>query len=168
MDRWKDGWKNGWIDGQTLYYLGPFWLRPGVQLEKAKMVQEVVDYKMAEGKDNTKEKNDKKSKGKGAKDWKEDKVSMLIKPLKDRPCLWDVFIKKYPIREENTAQKGKADISRCNITSIKGKIDGLRAQYGCEMTKLNKTKSRQSTEGLYENKWAHYQNLTFLQPVMKQ
>ena len=43
------------------------------------MVQEMTDYKMAEAKNNTKEKKDKASPGKGTRDWKEDKVSMLIK-----------------------------------------------------------------------------------------
>ena len=47
--------------------------------EKTKMVQEVADDKMAAGKDNTKEKKYKVSRGKGAKDCKEDEVSMRIK-----------------------------------------------------------------------------------------
>ena len=42
-----------------------------------------------------------------------------------------------------------ADVFGCNITSIKGKINGLRAQYGCEMAKVNETKSWQSTGKLY-------------------
>ena len=67
--------------------------------EKVKMVQEVADDKMAERKDTTKEKNDKASKGKGAKDWKEDEVSMLIKLLEERPSLWDVFNKDYSKRD---------------------------------------------------------------------
>ena len=46
---------------------------------------------MAEGKDTTKEKKDKASKGKGTKEWKEDKVSMLIELLEERPSSWDVF-----------------------------------------------------------------------------
>ena len=46
--------------------------------EKVKFVQEVVDDDMAEVKDTTKKKKGKTSKEKCAKDWKEDKVSMLI------------------------------------------------------------------------------------------
>ena len=38
---------------------------------------------MPEGRDITKRKKDKARKGKGAKDWKEDKVSMLIKLLEE-------------------------------------------------------------------------------------
>ena len=110
--------------------------------EKVKMVQEVADDKMAEGKDTTKEKKDKVSKGKGTKDWKEDEVSMLINLLGERSSLWDVFIKYYSKRDvKDTTYKEMADVFGCNITSIKGKINnGLRAQYGREMAKVNKTK----------------------------
>ena len=63
--------------------------------EKAKMVQEVADEKMAEGKDTTKVKKDKGSKGQGAKGWKEDEVSMLIELLEEIPSLWDILNKDY-------------------------------------------------------------------------
>ena len=46
--------------------------------EKANMIQEVADDKMAEVKDTTKEKKYKTSKGKCVKDWKEDELSVLI------------------------------------------------------------------------------------------
>ena len=47
--------------------------------EKAKMVQELADDKMVEGKDTAKEKKDKASKGKGKKDPEdEEEVSRLI------------------------------------------------------------------------------------------
>ena len=59
--------------------------------EKTKMVQEVADDKMAEGKDTTKYKKDKAIKGKGAIDWKENKVSMLIELLEEIRSLWDVL-----------------------------------------------------------------------------
>ena len=42
-------------------------MKDKAEQEKAKMVQEVADDKMAEGKDTTKEKKDDASKGKGAK-----------------------------------------------------------------------------------------------------
>ena len=136
--------------------------------KKAKMVQEVADDKMAEGKDSTKEKKDKTSKGKGAKDRKEYKVSRLIELLEERPILWDVFEKDYSERDvKDTACKEIADVFGSNITSIKSKINGLRAQYGREMAKVNKMKSEQSTDELYVSNWVHYQCLTFLQPVMK-
>ena len=127
--------------------------------EKAKMVQEVAGDKMAEGKDTKKEKKDKASKGKGAKYWKEDEV---------RLSFWDVYNKDYSKWDvKDTALKEIADVFGCNINSVKGKINGLRAQYGRETTKVNKTKSRQSTDELYVSNWAHYQILAFVQTVMK-
>ena len=130
--------------------------------EKTKMVQEMADDKMAEGKDSTKKKKDNASKGKGAKDWKEDEVSMQTEPLEERPSLWDVFNKNYSKRDiKDIAYKEIVDVFGCNITSVKGKINGLRAQYGREMVKVNKTKSGQSTGKLYVT------NAHFLQPVMK-
>ena len=125
-------------------------------------VQEVSDNKMAEGKDTTKEKKDKASKGKGVKDWTEDEVSMLTELLEERPSFWDVFNKDYSKRDVKDAVcKEKAGVFGCNVTSIKGKINGLRAQYGREMAKVNKTTSGQSTGELYVRNWAHYQSLSF-------
>ena len=78
--------------------------------EKAKIVQEMADYKMAEGNDTTKEKKDKASKGKGAKDSKEDEVSMLIDLLEEIPSLWDAFNKDYIKRDvKDTAYKEIAE-----------------------------------------------------------
>ena len=51
--------------------------------------------------------------------------------------------------------------------SIKAKINGLRAQLGREVAKVNKTKSGQSTDGLYASSWIHYDRLSFLLPVIK-
>ena len=96
--------------------------------EKTKMVQEMADDKMAEGKDTTKKKKDNSSKGKGAKDWKEDEVSMQNEPLEEIPSPWDVFNKNYSKHDvKDIAYKEIVDVFGCNITSIKGKINGLRA-----------------------------------------
>ena len=107
-----------------------------------------------------KEKKDKGSKGKGVKDWKGDEVSMLIELLEERSSLWDVFNKDYLKRKVKIRA---VFVFGCNITSAKGKIYGLRAHYGCEIAKVNKTKSGESTDELYVS----MQSLAFLQPVMK-
>ena len=79
----------------------------------------------AERKDTTKEEKDKTSKGKGAKDWKEDKMPMQIQLLEERLSLWDVFNKDYSKRDiKATTYKEIADFFGCNITSVKGKING--------------------------------------------
>ena len=54
-----------------------------------------------------------------------------------------------------------------NIQSIKAKLNGLRAQLGREVVKVNRTKSRQSTDELYASSWIHYDCLSFLLPVIK-
>ena len=54
-----------------------------------------------------------------------------------------------------------------NIESIKAKINGLRAQLGREVAKVNKTKSGQSTDELYASSWIHYDRLSFLLHVIK-
>ena len=54
-----------------------------------------------------------------------------------------------------------------NIESIKVKINGLRAQLGREVAKVNKTKSEQSADKLYASGWIHYDRLSFLLPVLK-
>ena len=126
------------------------------------MVQEVADDKMAKGKDATKEKKNKASNGKDTKDWKEDEIPMLTKLLEERPSLCDVFNKDYSKRDvKNTTHKEIADVFGCNITSIKGKINGFRAQYGLEKAKVIKTKIGQSTGEPYVSNWAHNQSLAF-------
>ena len=127
------------------------------------MIQAVANAKIADRKDTTKQKQDKASEGKVTKDWKEGKISILIHLLGERPSLWDLFKKDCSKRDVNdAAYKEAADIFGCNITSIKGKINGLRAQYGRERVKVNQTKSGQSADELYMNNWAHYQSLSFL------
>ena len=54
-----------------------------------------------------------------------------------------------------------------NIESIIAKINGLRAQLGREVAKVNKTKSGQSTDELYASSLIHYDRLSFHLPVIK-
>ena len=92
----------------------------------------------------------------------------MIELSEERPSLWDVFNKDYSKHDvKDAAYKKIGDVFGWNITTVKGKIHGLRAQYRRETAKVNKTKSGQSTEELYVSNWAHYQILTFLKPDMK-
>ena len=95
--------------------------------EKAKIVQEVADDKMVEGKDTSEEKMDKASMGKGAKDQKEDEVTMQLNfQKKHLASLWDIFNKDYSKRDvKDTAYKEIADVFGCNISSVKGTIMDL-------------------------------------------
>ena len=68
---------------------------------------------------------------------------------------------------KDTEYKEIAGVFRSNITSINGKTNGLRAQYGRDVAKMNKTKSGQSTDEVYMSIWVHFQSLVFSQHVMK-
>ena len=70
--------------------------------------------------------------------------------LEENPCLWDVFHKDYSKRDvKEIAYKSIATAFNTNISSVKTKINGLRAQLGREKAKETKTKSGQSTDELY-------------------
>ena len=107
----------------------------------------------------------KKTKSKGGKDWTDEEISLLIDWLEEKSCLWDVFGKEYTKRDvKEIAYTEIASSLDTSIESIKVKINGLRAQLGREVTKVNKTKSRQSIDELYASIWIHYDRLWFCYP----
>ena len=115
-----------------------------------------------------KTKEEKKEKSKGGKNWTDNEITLLIDMLEEKPCLWDVFDKQYTKRDvKEIAYTEIANSLNTNIESIKTKINGLRAQLGREVAKVNKTKSGQSTDELYTSSWIHYDRLSFLLPVIK-
>ena len=98
----------------------------------------------------------------------DEEISLLIDMLEEKPCLWDVFDKEYMKRGvKEIAYTEIASSLDTDIESIKAKINGLRAQLGREVAKVNKTKSGQSTDELYASSWIHYDRLSFLLPVIK-
>ena len=124
--------------------------------------------KKAEEEKEKEENTAEKTKSKGAKDWTDEEISLLIDMLEGKPCLWDVFDKEYTKRDfKEIAYTEIASSLDTNIESIKAKINGLRAQLGREVAKVNKTKSGQSTDELYASSWIHYDRLSFLLPVIK-
>ena len=90
----------------------------------------------------------KKENAKGLKDWSNDEVSMLINLLEENPCLWDVFQKAYSKHDEIADTELESPLDTAT-DSVKTKINGLRAQLGRELDKVNKIKSDQSTNELY-------------------
>ena len=107
----------------------------------------------------------KKTKSKGGKDWTDEEIYLLIDWLEEKSCLWDVFDKEYTKRDvKEIAYTEIASSLDTSIESIKVKINGLRAQLGREVTKVNKTKSRQSTDELYASIWIHYDRLWLCYP----
>ena len=102
-------------------------------------------------------KKKKKNKSKGGKDWTNEEISILIDMLKEKPCLWDVFDKEYTKRDfKEIAYTDIASSLDTNIESVKAKTNGVRAQLGREVAKINKSKSGQSTDKLYASSWIHY------------
>ena len=109
-----------------------------------------------------------KSHLKGAKNWTDEEISLLMDMLEEKLCLWDVFDKEYMKRDvKEIACTEIASYLDTNTASIKAKINGLRGQLGGEVAKVNKTKSGQSTNELYASSWIHYDRLSFLLPVIK-
>ena len=99
----------------------------------------------------------KDEKSKGMKDWTEDEVATLIEILEENCCLWDTFHQDYSNR--GSREIAYAEIATkldTTVDSVKTKINGLRAQLAREQAKVNKTKSGQGTDELYESKWVHY------------
>ena len=137
------------------------------EIEKEKVV--VIEEKKKDESSATKTKKVKeKGKEKKAKDWTDEEITLLIEMLEERPCLWDVFDKEYSKRDvRDVAYTDIASALDVTIESLKAKVNGLRAQFGRELAKVNKTKSGQSTDELYVPSWIHYQNLLFLAPVVK-
>ena len=110
----------------------------------------------------------KKTKSKGGKDWTDEEISLLIDMFEEKPCLWEMFDKQYTKWDvKEIAYTEIASSLDTNIESIKTKINGLRAQLGSEVAKVNKTKSGQSADELYASSWIHYDRLSFLLPVIK-
>ena len=107
-------------------------------------------------------------KQKEVKKWSTEEISLLIDLLEERVCLWDVFDKSYHCREKRgKALKEIATALDTQVDEVKSKILILRSQLGREITKVNKTKSGQSTSELYKPNWVYWERLQFLRPVMQ-
>ena len=87
--------------------------------------------------------------------------------LEAKPCLWDVYHTDYTKRgmKEITYTEIATSLGK-NISSIKTKINGLRANLGGELAKEKSTKSGQSADELYSGNWIHYDKLAFLVSVI--
>ena len=107
-------------------------------------------------------------KHKEVKKWSTEEISLLIDLLEDRVCLWNVFDKSYHCREKRgKALKEIATELDTQVDEVKSKILILRTQLGREITKVNKTRSGQSTSELYKPNWVYWERLQFLRPVMQ-
>ena len=71
----------------------------------------------------------------------DDQTDKLIDLYEERPCLWDISDKSY--QKKDTREKSIAEISEqldIDTAVVKSKWSSLRAQYGRELAKENKSK----------------------------
>lgn len=102
------------------------------------------------------------------KKWSNDDVSLLIELLEERACLWNVCDKSYHLKDvRERALNEMSDSLDASPAEIKTKILTLRSQLGREITKVNRTKSGQSTDQLYKSTWMYWDRLQFLRPVLQ-
>ena len=105
---------------------------------------------------------------KETKKWSNDDVSLLIELLEERACLWNVYDKSYHLKDvRDRALNEMSDCLDASPADIKTKILTLRSQLGREITKVNRTKSGQSTDQLYRSTWMYWDRLQFLRPVLQ-
>ena len=105
---------------------------------------------------------------KRGKVWTHEETVHLIELLEENSCLWNIFEKAYHSRESrNKALSELGDILGISTTAVKAKILKLRSQLGREVAKVNKTRSGQSTSKVYKLRWAYWELLQFLKPVLQ-
>ena len=106
----------------------------------------------------------KKTKAEESKSWSDEEVGDLIE---SKPCLWNIHDPSYAKRDEKElAYSSIAEQFETTIQAIKAKLNGLRTQFGREMSRERTTKSGQSTEELYHSSWVHFERLKFLVPII--
>ena len=102
------------------------------------------------------------------KKWSNDDVSLLIELLEERACLWNVCDKSYHLKDvRERALNEMSDCLDASPAEIKTNVLTLRSQLGREITKVNRTKSGQSTDQLYKSTWMYWDRLQFLRPVLQ-
>lgn len=100
--------------------------------------------------------------------WNDELVEKLIELYEERPCLWDISDRSYSKRDvkEKALSEIKEELE-VELSLIQAKWKSLRAQYGRELSKENKTKSGQSVDELYESSWTFMQKMKFVEQVRR-
>ena len=98
---------------------------------------------------------EKKTKPEEKKSWSDEEVGDLIDLFESKPCLWNIHDPSYAKRDEKElAYSFIAEQFETTIQTIKAKLNGLRTQFGREMSKCLKVCANRTTnkaEMLNEN-----------------
>ena len=88
----------------------------------------------------------KKTKAEEEKTWSDEEVGDLIDLFESKPCLWNIHDPSYAKRDEKElAYSSTAEQFETTIQAIKAKLNGLRAQFGREMSKCLKVRANRTT-----------------------
>ena len=100
---------------------------PAKKKGKGKAANKKKDSTTVKNKPEKPEKEEKADK----KEWNDNEIMDFIDMLEENPCLWDVFHKDYSKRDiKEIAYTNMATAFETNVSSVKTKINGLRAQLG--------------------------------------
>ena len=97
----------------------------------------------------------KKTKAEEKKSWSDEEVGDLMDLFESKPCLWNIYDPSYAKPDEKElAYYSIAEQFETTIQAIKAKLNGLRTQFGKEMSKCLKVLANRTTnkaETLDEN-----------------
>ena len=78
----------------------------------------------------------KKTKAEEKKSWSDEEVGDLIDLFESKPCLWNIHNPSYAKRDKKElGYSSIAEQFETTIQAIKAKLNGLRTQFGREMSK---------------------------------
>ena len=118
----------------------------------------------------TKESSSEKKKKKTLKEkeWSDEEIMLLIETFEANPCLWDMDDATYSKRDvKELTWSNISKNLKTPISSIRSKMNTLRAQLSREVNKEQASQSGQSADELYYSTWTHYDKMKFLIPMLK-
>ena len=91
-------------------------------------------------------KSKKENKSRRKKSWSDEEVGDLIDLFESKPCFWNIHDPSYAKRDEKElAYSSIAEQFETAIQAIKAKLNGLRTQFGREMSKCLKVRANRTT-----------------------
>ena len=95
-------------------------------------------------------------------------MDLLIDAFEARPCLWDIGIKEYHLRDVKNKTYGElAEEMGISVVHIKTKWSTLRAQELRERAKEEKSKSGMGGAEVYVSAWQFMEKMRFVSQIKK-